>query len=756
MPSVKHLSILALACSAALAASSSQAQPAVMAAGLKQLVAESDAADPRLTKHLRLHVTDRAGVPLVHVHLSDGADPAAALAKLKASGFQVTSVSAQDPRHIEGFMPLQKATTVAAVPGVKSVYAVQRPIRYAGAVQSQAVALQKADVAQSLGFDGTGIRVGALSDSFDACATCSIHAANDIASGDLPAGGVTVLADLTPADGGEDEGRAMLQLIHDVAPGAQLGFATAFNGEVDFANQILALRSSFGADVIVDDVGYFDEPMYSDGLLAQTVDQVASMGAAYYSSAGNNGLEAYEATYRPVPFALAKRLLTLGAGNLKLDQIPAAIRPQSIHVFAGDTADGLAVSLSQKFSTVADNRMSFQWDEPFFQGKVKTDFNVYVFDADGNWMDPASPAFPGFYSTDDNTQTDEAFEFIELLPVAGEIHGGANATTYQIVIGKMNDGPATHVKYIVDNALGVSQFQGAPAIFGHAAASHGQAVAATYYAIPNFPEDFSASGPVTIYFDNEGNRLREPVVRAVPQITAADGVDTTFFGFDSDANGLPNFFGTSAAAPDAAATAALVLQAAGGPGSLKPAALYRVLQSTAKPIPVPNDRSVAAAVAGPVGFDIKGDWTRWFNEFGLALDPFTQAGVSTVVLDLADTGLTFSQNLARFNIGDSKGISATDVAVSVSPDGKVYTLTFAPGAFRAGDWFRFGTSVFNPLQGSTQMDPDRFRGMKITVTLANGQTFTSTVHAPGKVAVNRFTGAGLVDAAAAVRQVKHH
>ncbi len=627
--------------------------------------------------------------------------------------------------------------------GVLSAHAQHTPSRRAGSVQSQAVALQKADLAQARGFDGTGIKIGAISDSFDTCAGCSTHAADDVTSGDLSA--VNVLED---SPGGTDEGRAMLQLIHDIAPGASLLFSTAFVGELDFANQILALRQA-GADVIVDDVGYFDEPMYSDGVVAQSVDMVAADGAAYFSSAGNNGLEAYEAIYQPVPFARAQALIARGKGNLKLDQIPANIRPQTIHDFSG--IDGGA-SFSQTFTTVTDNRISFQWDEPFFLGKVKTDFNIYVFDVDGNWMDPASSAFPGFYTTDDNTVTDAAFEFVDLPPFAGELHGGANASDYQIVIGNVNGGPARHIKYINDNGLGVSQRQSAPSIYGHPAARGAQAIAATYYAIPNFPEDFSSPGPNTILFDTNGNRLSSPDVRFTPQLTGADGVDTTFFGFDSDGTGFPNFFGTSAAAPDVAAVGVLALQAAGGPGSLRPHSLYRILQSTATPIPMPNDRSWSAAFAGPVVFNAKGDWVRWSRYFGFAVQPYTDRSVATIAIDATSANLTFSKNPNRFHIGQTNGVQLTDITRAVSADASTLTLTFAAGKFKAGGAFRFGMSVFNPIQGTTEEDPDRLRGTVITVTLDNGKTFSGTVFADERHRINRFTGHGLVNADEATRQ----
>jgi hypothetical protein len=83
----------------------------------------------------------------------------------------------------------------------------------------------------------------------------------------------------------------MMQIVHDIAPGSDLAFYTAFNSEQDFANGILALAAA-GCKVIVDDVAYFDEPFFQNGIVAQAIEAVEAQGVVYVTAAGNNASNA--------------------------------------------------------------------------------------------------------------------------------------------------------------------------------------------------------------------------------------------------------------------------------------------------------------------------------------------------------------------------------------------------------------------------------------------------------------------------------
>jgi len=177
--------------------------------------------------------------------------------------------------------------SLSATTAVASERLAAEPALTVPATTNLGVALSEGDKAHAadrarkfFGADGTGVKVGVLSDSDD-------FKEQAIASGDLPADTVTVPGE----DGrpGAGEGTAMMEIVHDLVPGAKLFFASAFNGPESFADNIRALRFQFHCDIIVDDVIYFFESPYEDDIVAQAVDDVTADGAMYFSSAGNEG-----------------------------------------------------------------------------------------------------------------------------------------------------------------------------------------------------------------------------------------------------------------------------------------------------------------------------------------------------------------------------------------------------------------------------------------------------------------------------------
>ena len=208
------------------------------------------------------------------------------VAELEALGLRVEA-TVPTRRLIQGWVPSHALDDVAALDAVKEM----KPPAYgmregAGAVNTPGDAILGAAAARSaFGVTGAGVKVGVISDGVD-------HLADSVMSNDLPAG-VQVLA---PGSG--NEGTALLEIVHDLAPGAALAFYGPTTS-VDMANGINALAAA-GARVVVDDLAFFGEPKFEDGLIAETVRSFATGGRVYVSAAGNQAQEHYRAAYSPV------------------------------------------------------------------------------------------------------------------------------------------------------------------------------------------------------------------------------------------------------------------------------------------------------------------------------------------------------------------------------------------------------------------------------------------------------------------------
>ena len=190
---------------------------------------------------------------------------------------------------------------IAQAPGVLAVTQVRAPVLRAacdgGSVISEGVVqMNVAAAREEFEVDGSGVTVGVLSDSFDQAEEAvpggpiASKAEEDEETGDLPGPGSPCASQKSAVDELQpyeffdeeesfDEGRGMLQIVHDVAPEADLAFHSAFNGELDFAEGIEDLAAA-GAEVIVDDVGYFEEPFFQEGPVALAATTVRDEGSS--------------------------------------------------------------------------------------------------------------------------------------------------------------------------------------------------------------------------------------------------------------------------------------------------------------------------------------------------------------------------------------------------------------------------------------------------------------------------------------------
>lgn len=465
-----------------------------------------------LSKHSRWRVrVQDSGHVQVNVYATNTG--AAVQRALKANGMKIEVVL---DRFIEGWLPYDKFAAVEALDAVTHIRAPRYGITRAGSVTTEGDALHFGPEVRAAGFDGSGVTVGVISDGVNSLA-------NAVATGDLP-GSVQVAG----TAGSGDEGTAMLEIVHDIAPGATLRFSSGSTAAT-FISSINSLRNA-GAKVIVDDIGFPDEAYFEDDEIAQAAQAAVAAGVFFVSACGNSGKEHYANTFS-----------SFGA------QTVGGLALNDVHNFGGGD---FRFRISIPAGSVLD--VVLQWDNPF--SSASDNYDIFLVSADD------SPILAR--GNDVQNGNDQPLETINFGPQPG-------LTVADLVINRTSGSTNRRLKFFIRNATFVDNFGTADgAIFGHPAAEDVFAVGAVNSADPTTTglEDFSSRGPVTIVFPSLTSRSK-------PEAVGIDNVTV------SGAGGFASpFSGTSAAAPHVAAVAALLL---GANSALAPNQITALLQDNA-------------------------------------------------------------------------------------------------------------------------------------------------------------------------------
>ena len=501
-------------------------------------------------------------------------------------------IELQDKRQriVQGRIPVTRLEEVGALPFVRFVRLPDYGIPGTGSVTTEGDPILKADQVRSmLGVDGTGVRVGVISDGIygifaTGCTACGATTAtpSPVSSGDLPnatgtrnasgiltsvTGGITAQsfradADLEAGLGTPTgaEGTAMLEIVHDLAPGAQLLFAN-FETSLEFNEAVKSLSAN--ADVVVDDIQFVEQPPLFSGAMPYDGTGVVSTNTA---SAFNSDVNPIRARF-VVPSNFARQHYREDFFDSGVDGAPIVGFPGNLHLFqrTADTIDvlGLGSTLTDQVHLPAGAAVwvSLIWDDPL--GASNNDIDLFLLRSGIfgclNFPDVVAWSIAPQNGTQDplevigytnNTGADD--DFCIVIQNSQNTAGVPNFNMFVLAppLPSVPTGETHNYNTIRNSITAPGDAGGSPVSV--------ITVGAAWWATPDSIEAYSGNGPTT-----DG--------RMKPDVTAIDGVSVT------GAGGFSNpFFGTSAAAPHGAGVATLLLQAApclraGAAGGLSPA-----------------------------------------------------------------------------------------------------------------------------------------------------------------------------------------
>jgi subtilisin family serine protease len=361
-------------------------------------------------------------------------------------------------------------------------------------VVSQGVAAMRADEFVSRkGVDGTGVAVAILDTGF--------ARASSLIGSELPDNTVAtdwVLERLNQFD--DAHGTACAEIVHDVAPGAELLLAGFEGDEVSWAAALDELMGA-GVNIISHSIG-FDNIAPPDGnnFFAQKADQVAAAGILLVTAAGNEGEKYFQGRWRD---SNANNYMEFGDTEfLPIQNLPGG------------------------------SQVVLRWDDTF--GRSNHDYDLYV-------VKPAFLDNPDFTSNAAAVvASSEELQSGSQDPVEIVQYNSSEELLYVVI----RHDPASPLngsqRFWVWAGDGIGEgFRTASGTLSLPGDARGALTVGAVYFGSLALESFSSQGPTS-----DG--------RTKPDLAAPDGVSTASDG---------EFFGTSAATPHAAGAAALLLSA---------------------------------------------------------------------------------------------------------------------------------------------------------------------------------------------------
>ncbi|HSJ57861.1 MAG TPA: S8 family serine peptidase, partial [Anaerolineae bacterium] len=229
-------------------------------------------------------------------------------------------------------------------------------------VPGEGVALTGADGWHAAGWTGESIRVGVLDLGFDGYRA--------LLGSDLPESVVAAsfVYGTEPDGSGEVHGTACAEIVHEMAPGAEL-YLAYYDGSTVSMGQAVEWLMAQGVQIISNSTTGVVGPMDGTEPDAEMVDDVVRRGVLWVNSAGNSGMQHYRGAFED------------SDGNA-LHEFPDATEAMILYAYGPDV------------------NIALNWND---WKSVREDYDLYLFDESGNLLAAAEDiqdGSPGQYAAE--------------------------------------------------------------------------------------------------------------------------------------------------------------------------------------------------------------------------------------------------------------------------------------------------------------------------------------------------------------------